>query len=76
MTYHLHCVVSAIGVPYNDTFRPSEEDSWDVHWTRAFPMHQTIPKEVADSVQEQLRAAGDRVVPIKVSTKELVEYTV
>ena len=76
MTYHLYCVVNAIGIPYNGTFRPSKEDAWDVHWTDTFPTYQTIPKEVADSVQEQLRAAGDRVVPIKVSTKELVEYTV
>lgn len=27
MTYNLYCIVNAIGIPYNDTFRDSEGKS-------------------------------------------------
>ena len=76
MNYDLYCVVNAAGVPYNDTFRPTGEDAWATHRWRDVPKdgeHRnscTLP--TLDAHENKLRANGDRIVPVRVTTSETV----
>jgi hypothetical protein len=77
MTYHLHCVVNAAGTPYGETFSNNPEKAWEKHWWASVPKDGCGPNSctgaTAQSHQEQLRANGDRVVPVTVYTQEIVE---
>lgn len=78
MTYKLYCVVNAIGVPYNDTFRPTKEESWNVHRWRDCPKdgeHENSAKIKTLLLHEgELEDRGDRAVGVTVHTHEIVDY--
>lgn len=80
MTYHLFVTVNAAGVPYQDTFNADKEASWFTHWWRDVPKDgyttsfgsQACKGETGEKHRASLRANGDRVVPVTVTTHEIV----
>lgn len=80
MNFDLWCVVNAAGVPYNNTFRPNEDDSWGSHVWANVPKRGEHPDsatmEDMKECEEQLKANGDRAVRVQIQTSELVITTI
>lgn len=76
MIYELYCTVNAIGVPYNDTFRDSPDKSWGVHRWRDVVKDGEHPDscrgETLLAHEKELRNSGDRVIHVRVVTKEVI----
>ena len=76
MTYHLFVTVNAAGTPYQDTFNSDKEASWAMHWWRDVPKDgcaiNSCKRETGEKHRDNLLANGDRVVPVTVTTHEIV----
>lgn len=73
MTYLLYCAVNAAGVPYDRTFRPTEDAAMGAHiWTENHLGNSSIPHEYMEELWKRLQANGDRVVKVRVTTSETV----